>query len=173
MQFTLHATRRTPRGVSRLVQAMPAWMVKTRRAPSGIVETRGYMVGSHDLGYAQTEYSTPPSPVRTCLHFYRECIIVFRGPTFSFSLICKFGFCIEINSVDFREWLSRLGKKTPNVVVSARYRIALATDQGSHKRANRLNRLCTVSPYLFVTSHASLSALSINHGEALRAVPNE
>ena len=34
MQFTLHATRRTPHGASRLVQAMSAWLVKTRRAPS-------------------------------------------------------------------------------------------------------------------------------------------
>ena len=33
MQFTLHATRRTPYGASRLVQAMPAWLAKTRRAP--------------------------------------------------------------------------------------------------------------------------------------------
>ena len=35
MQFTLHATRRTPHGAWRLVQAMmSAWLVKTRRAPS-------------------------------------------------------------------------------------------------------------------------------------------
>ena len=34
MQLTLHATRRTPHGASRLVQAMSAWSVKTRRAPS-------------------------------------------------------------------------------------------------------------------------------------------
>ena len=34
MQLTLHATRPTPHGASRLVQAMPAWWVKTRRAPS-------------------------------------------------------------------------------------------------------------------------------------------
>ena len=33
MQFTLHATRRTPLSASRLVQAMSAWLVKTRRAP--------------------------------------------------------------------------------------------------------------------------------------------
>ena len=32
--FTLHATRRAPQGVSRSVQAMPAWLVKTRRSPS-------------------------------------------------------------------------------------------------------------------------------------------
>ena len=33
MQFALHATRRTPHGASRLVQAMYAWLVKTRRDP--------------------------------------------------------------------------------------------------------------------------------------------
>ena len=33
MQLTLHATRPTPHGASRLVQAMSAWSVKTRRAP--------------------------------------------------------------------------------------------------------------------------------------------
>ena len=34
MQLTLDATHRTPQGSSRLVHAMPAWSVKTRRAPS-------------------------------------------------------------------------------------------------------------------------------------------
>ena len=34
MQFTRHATRRTPHGASRLAQAMSAWLVKARRAPS-------------------------------------------------------------------------------------------------------------------------------------------
>ena len=34
MQLTLHATRRTPRGASRLMQPISAWSVKTRRAPS-------------------------------------------------------------------------------------------------------------------------------------------
>ena len=34
MQLTLHATRRTPRGASRLVLAMSASSVKTGRAPS-------------------------------------------------------------------------------------------------------------------------------------------
>ena len=35
MQLTLHATRRTPHGASRLVLAMYAWLVTTGRAPSG------------------------------------------------------------------------------------------------------------------------------------------
>ena len=34
MQLTLHATRRTPHGASRLVQAMSASSVKTRHAPA-------------------------------------------------------------------------------------------------------------------------------------------
>ena len=34
MQFTFHATRRTPHGASRLVQAISAWLMKTRRTPS-------------------------------------------------------------------------------------------------------------------------------------------
>ena len=34
MQLTLQATRRTPHGASRLVLAMSAWLVKTRRTPS-------------------------------------------------------------------------------------------------------------------------------------------
>ena len=34
MQFTLHAIRRAPHGASRLVQAMSAWLLQTRSAPS-------------------------------------------------------------------------------------------------------------------------------------------
>ena len=34
MQPTLDVTRPTPHGTLRLVKAMPAWLVKTRRAPS-------------------------------------------------------------------------------------------------------------------------------------------
>ena len=34
MQLTLHATRPTLHGASRLGQAMPVWLVKTQRAPS-------------------------------------------------------------------------------------------------------------------------------------------
>ena len=35
MHLTLHATRRPPHGASRLVLAMSAWPLKTRRAPFG------------------------------------------------------------------------------------------------------------------------------------------
>ena len=60
MQFTLHATRRTPHDASRLVQAMSAWLVKTRRAPSWhIRDSRVYSyttTATHNL-------STPPPPL--------------------------------------------------------------------------------------------------------------
>ena len=41
MQLTLHATRRTPHGASRLVQAMSAWSVKPQHAPSRHYSTEG------------------------------------------------------------------------------------------------------------------------------------
>ena len=44
MQFTLHATRRTPHGASRLVQAMSAWWRNPDVLRPGIVEIRGSMV---------------------------------------------------------------------------------------------------------------------------------
>ena len=44
MQLTLHATRRTTHGASRLVQAMSAWSVKTDVLRPGIVGMRGSMV---------------------------------------------------------------------------------------------------------------------------------
>ena len=56
MRLTLHATRQTPDGASRLVQAMPAWLVKTRRAPSR--HCRDATVHVHD-----NEYTPPPSLV--------------------------------------------------------------------------------------------------------------
>jgi len=56
MQLTLHATRRTPHGPSRLVQAMSAWSVKTRRAPSR--RCRGARVYGH-MTTAMYDMSTP------------------------------------------------------------------------------------------------------------------
>ena len=41
MQFTLHATRRTSHGALCLVQAMSAWLVKTRRLRASIEGMRG------------------------------------------------------------------------------------------------------------------------------------
>ena len=59
MQLTLHATRRTPHGASRLVQAMPAWSVKPRRAPSR--HSRDARVYGH-MTTAMHEYRVHPSP---------------------------------------------------------------------------------------------------------------
>ena len=58
MQFTLHATRRTPHGASRLVQALSAWLVKTRRAPSRY--SRGARVYGH-TATAMHKLRTTPS----------------------------------------------------------------------------------------------------------------
>ena len=81
MQFTLHATRRTPHGTSRLMQAISTWLVSTRNVPRpGTVGMRGSMVirsgpcanGAHLVPVprlAQTEYTLssvlrPPGPHR-------------------------------------------------------------------------------------------------------------
>ena len=60
MQFTLHATRRTPHGASCLVQAMSTWLVKTRRAPSR--HSRDARVYGHTTT-AMHKLSTPPPPL--------------------------------------------------------------------------------------------------------------
>ena len=59
MHFTLHATRRIPHDASRLVQAMSAWLVKTRRAPSR--HSRDARVNGHTTT-AKHNLSTPPPP---------------------------------------------------------------------------------------------------------------
>ena len=59
MQPTLHATRQNPQGASRLVHAISAWSVKTRRAPSW--HSRSARV--NDLKTtAMRVMSAPPSP---------------------------------------------------------------------------------------------------------------
>ena len=58
MQFTLHATRRKSHRASSLVQAMSAWLVKTRRAPSR--HSRDARVYGHTTT-AMHKLSTPPS----------------------------------------------------------------------------------------------------------------
>ena len=57
-KLTLHTTRRTPHGASRLVQAMSAWVVKTRRAPSR--HSRDARVYGHTT-MAMHKTSTPPA----------------------------------------------------------------------------------------------------------------
>ena len=67
MQPALHATRRTPHGASRLVQAMPVWSAKIRRAPSRHCrDARVIPLWSYHYGHAQTEYTRPP-PKTCCL----------------------------------------------------------------------------------------------------------
>ena len=58
MQLTLHATRRTPHSVSRLVQAMSAWLEKTRRAPSR--HSRDTKVCGHTTTAMHTLSASPP-----------------------------------------------------------------------------------------------------------------
>ena len=62
MQLTLYATRPTPQGASRLVQAMSAGSVKTRRAPSR------YCRYARVYGHTTTvmhniAYTPPPQPL--------------------------------------------------------------------------------------------------------------
>ena len=63
MQFTLHATRRTPHRASRLVQAMSAWLVKTRRAPSR--HSRNARVYGHTTTAMHKLSTPPPLPLST------------------------------------------------------------------------------------------------------------
>ena len=58
IQITLHATRPTPHGASLLLQAMSAWSVKARRAPSR--HCRDRRVHGHTT--TATDMSTPPHP---------------------------------------------------------------------------------------------------------------
>ena len=64
MQFTLHATCRTPHGASRLVQAMSAWSVKTPRAPSR--HSRDGTVYGHTTTAMHKLSTPPPPPWRFC-----------------------------------------------------------------------------------------------------------
>ena len=59
MQLTLHATRRIPHGASRLVLAMSAWSVETRRAPSR--HCRVARVYDHTTTAMHDDEYTPPS----------------------------------------------------------------------------------------------------------------
>ena len=59
MQFTLNATRRAPHGASRVVQAMSAWLMKTRRAPSRH-STDARVYGHRTT--AMHKMRTPPRP---------------------------------------------------------------------------------------------------------------
>ena len=62
MQFALYATYRTPHGASRLVHAISAWLVKTRRAPSR--DSRDARVYGH-TATAMHKLSIPSPPPPT------------------------------------------------------------------------------------------------------------
>ena len=57
------ATRRTPHGASRLVQAMFSWSVKTRRAPSRPCgDARVSMYGTTDYSHGPYDHPPPSTP---------------------------------------------------------------------------------------------------------------
>jgi len=56
--LTLHATRRTPHGASPLVDAMIAWSVKTRPAPS-LIRTEAGVYGHMTTSMHDNEYAPP------------------------------------------------------------------------------------------------------------------
>ena len=88
MLLILHATRPTPHGASRLVQAMFAWSVKTRCAPSRHCrDARVY--GHTTTAMHDTEY-TPPPPRSTMVHLV-------ASPVFPGS--CK----VELETASLRE----------------------------------------------------------------------
>ena len=69
MQLTLHAAHRTSHGASRLVLAMSAWSMKTRRAPSR--HGRDARVYGHaTTAMLDIEYTPPPG---TCIACYIAC----------------------------------------------------------------------------------------------------
>ena len=69
MQLTLHATRLAPHGASRLVNAVSAWSVKTRRAPSRHYRA-ARVYGHTPTAMHDTQYTPPPSPPHLLLFFH-------------------------------------------------------------------------------------------------------
>ena len=61
MQLTLRASRQTPHGASRLVQAMPAWLVKTRRASSRHCRDARAAPPTPHPPHTHALYPSPPS----------------------------------------------------------------------------------------------------------------
>ena len=96
MQLTLHATRPPPHGASRLVQATPAWSVKTRHTPSRHCrDARAYghtTTAIHEIEcISPIEY--PPSLPRhthmvASVYIYRRACCVSQPGTHRQSFIC-------------------------------------------------------------------------------------
>ena len=111
MQFTLHATRRTPHGPSRLVQAMSAWLMKTRRAPSR--HSRDARVYGHTTT-AMHELSTPPThtaqlssahsyiPLTAAQRRAVPCGVVSCCAVLSFEHTAVPGICCEVTGTRYR-----------------------------------------------------------------------
>ena len=78
MQLNLKATRPTPHGAPRSVQAMSAWSAKTRRAPSR--HSRGTKAYGHTTMtmHDTSSFTFPPSPLTGVMAVASVCA-VFRG----------------------------------------------------------------------------------------------
>ena len=89
MQLTLHATRRTPQGASRLVQAISAWSVRTRHAPSRHCrDARVYgqtTTVMNEIEYISPVEYTTPLPARIYVFLWNRTprgVLRRRGVTF-------------------------------------------------------------------------------------------
>ena len=80
MQLTPHATRPTPHCASRLVQAMSAWLVKTRRAPSRYYRNAKSVYGHTTTAMHDNEYTAPPPRGHTLDYIKRFGSVVMRFP---------------------------------------------------------------------------------------------
>ena len=83
MQLTLHATRRTAHGASRLVQAMSAWLVKTRHAPSR--HSRDARVYGHTTTAIHKLSTPPPHRLSSCLSQHQPRSLSQFSCVFSFT----------------------------------------------------------------------------------------
>ena len=95
MQLTLHATRRTPHGTSRLVQPMSAWSVKTRRAPP-----------QHCRGARAIPHTTMVIPLRPSIRLWPRTNIEYPPPPQpppALSL-CMFLFAVPSLFQAVKEW---------------------------------------------------------------------
>ena len=79
MQLTLHVTRRTPHGTSRLVQALSARSVKSRRVPSGLCRV-AMVYGHMTMALHGMSTHTPPPPLCTIVYVYVGLVSVGNHP---------------------------------------------------------------------------------------------
>ena len=87
MQLTLHATRRIPRGTSRLVLALYTWLLKRDVLRPGIVGTRGSMVMQLRPCMIH-EYSVPsPLPAFCFAFMFLVCLYLYLYMFVSFHWI--------------------------------------------------------------------------------------